>query len=212
MWTAPEEPLPMEAGDLSFALPRLGWIVSGTREDGIVRMVQHGGDHTSPDRLSVDVPGYARHAYATHACARLRGSGPVDSHIALITADGRVSHRSPALPLTVEEGRAVSRHRAHWWQRAGPIPNDVHRQDEDDRSEAGPWLTTASLHGPWEVRLARVDRGTPRQLDRARDLGEPWPQSAGPWKLRFGGWALALDESSGRRWPAAPPGRSGPTG
>lgn len=196
VWTAPEEPLPIETGDVSFALPKLGWVVSGTREDGIVRMVQHGGDHTAPDRLSIDVPGYGRHAYATHAAPEYAWWNPVDSHVALVTPDGRASHRSPALPLSIEAGRAVSRHRAHWWQRTGPIPNDVHRQNEDDRFEVGPWLTTASLlHGPWEVRVARVDRGVPARPAEASGLGEQWPENPGPWKLRFGGWALALDES-----------------
>ncbi len=205
VWTAPEEPLPIESGDISFALPKLGWIVSGTREDGIVRMVQHGGDHTSPDRLSIDVPGYARHAYATHAAPEYGIWYLVDSHVALVTADGRVSHRSPALQLGtdtdlgtdtfIDASRAVSRHRAHWWRESGLIPNDVHRQHEDDRFEVGPWLTTASLlHGPWEVRLARVDRAGDAG-SQSSDLGSQWPQNAGPWKLRFGGWALALDES-----------------
>lgn len=207
VWTAAEEPLPIETGDVLFALPKLGWIVSGTREDGIVRVAQHGGDHAATDHLVIDVPGYARHGYATHAAPEYGNSYPLDSHVALITADGRVSHRSPALSLGIEAGRAVSRHRTHWWQGTGPIRNDPHRWRGEDGFEVGPWLTTASLlHGPWEVRLARVDpvgadgAGVPSAADAhgaddVDDLGGQWPEQPGPWKLRFGGWALALDES-----------------
>jgi hypothetical protein len=57
----------------------------------------------------------------------------------------------------------------------------------DDRAtyEAGPVLTTASLlHGPWEVRLARVDAGEdePQTTENAQ---------LGP--LVFYGWLLASD-------------------
>jgi hypothetical protein len=208
VWTAPEEPLPIETGDVSFALPRLGWVVSGTKEDGIVRVAQHGGDHAATDHVVIDVPGYSRQSYATHAAPEYGVSYPLDSHVGLIAADGRVSHRSPALPLDIDTGRGISRHRAHWWKGGGPIPNDPHRWRGDHEFEVGPWLTTASLlHGPWEVRLARVDPPADEGSSAADDalsvagtagegeLGSQWPEHPGPWKLRFGGWALALDES-----------------
>jgi hypothetical protein len=206
VWTAAEEPLPIETGDVSFALPRLGWIVSGTKDDGVVRVAQHGGDHAATGRLSIDVPGYARHGYSTHAAPEYGLSVPLDSHISLVTVDGKPSHRSPALPVRVDEGRAVSWHRAHWWLGTGPVPNDIHRQLQraEHRFEAGPWVTTASLlHGPLEVRLARVDPALPG------DLGDEWPQRLGPWTLRFGGWALAID---GRTVPAVRGGSAWATG
>ncbi len=193
VWSAPEEPLPIERHDVSFALPRLGWIVSGTKEDGIVRVAQHGGDHVAGGRLGVDVPGYGRHGFSTHAAPEYTGREPVDSHIALVV-DGRVSHRSPALPLAVGVGRGVSRHRAHWrtGDHDGPYPNDPHQEHLHYEFEVGPWLTTASLlHGPWEIRVARVEPAAAGP----GDLGGRWPVQPGPWTLRFGGWALALDES-----------------
>jgi hypothetical protein len=193
VWTAPPEPLPIETGDVSLALPRLGWIVSGTKQDGVVRVAQHGGDHAATGRLGIDVPGYARHGYSTHAAPEYGLSVPLDSHIALITDDGQVSHRSPALTVQVDEGRAVSRHRAHWWLGTGPIPNHLHRDPKQagHRFEAGPWVTTASLlRGPLEVRLARVDPAGPG------GPGDAWSQRPGPWTLRFGGWALAIDETT----------------
>ncbi|MGH6657329.1 MAG: DUF2264 domain-containing protein [Actinocrinis sp.] len=189
VWSAPEEPLPIERHDVAFALPRLGWIVSGTKEDGIVRVAQHGGDHVAGGRLGVDVPGYGRHGFATHAAPEYGSASPLDSHIALVV-DGRASHRSPALPLAVGVGRGVSRHRAHWRRGDGPYPNDPHQEHLHYEFAVGPWLTTASLlHGPWEVRMARVDPAGPG------DLGGQWPARPGPWTLRFGGWALGLDES-----------------
>lgn len=205
VWTAREEPLPIEKDNLSFALPKLGWVVSGTKDDGIVRVAQHGADHAGTGRLGIDVPGYARHAYSTHTAPEYGLLQPLDSHIALVTADGRVSHRCPALTVSVGVGRAVSRHRAHWWRGGGRIPNDPHQQHADHRFETGPWLTTASLlRGPWEVRLARVEPAGSRErrgpdgaaMTGESGLGDEWPQSAGPFKLHFGGWPLALDAPS----------------
>lgn len=195
VWTAAEEALPIEKHDVSFALPKLGWIVSGTKHDGIVRVAQHGADHAAAGRFGIDVPGCGRHAYATHVAPEYGSLEPLDSHIGLVTADGRISHRPPALTVAAGVGRALSRHRAHWWRDCRPIPNDPRRQQTDHRFEAGPWLTTASLlHGPWEVRLARAEPGAATRADPGSpDLGDQWPTADGPFKLRFGGWALGLD-------------------
>jgi len=198
VWTAPEEPLPIESGDVSFALPRLGWIASGTKADGVVRIAQHGGDHAATTHLGIDVPGYALHGYSTHAAPNYGEWAAIDSHIALLTENGGTSHRTPALSVHIDEGQAVSRHRAHWWLGKRPLPNDPHQpqlsQDTEFGFTAGPWVTTASLlHGPLEIRLARVDPAGPGSPD---ELGGEWPTQAGPWKLRFGGWALAVDEGT----------------
>jgi hypothetical protein len=183
VWTAAEEPLPIETGDVALSLPRLGWIVSGTRADGVVRVAQHGGDHAAAGGFSIDVPGYARHGYSTHTAPGYGLTAPADladSHVALVTEDGRVSHRAPALNVHVGEDCAVSRHRAHWWLGTGPIPNDPHHNPDHLAAgfEAGPWVTTASVfHGPLEVRLARVDQPAPGD-------------QCGPWTLSFSGWPL----------------------
>ena len=65
MWTAPAEPLPVEAGDTLRAVRSAGWIVSGTRADGIVRIVNHGTDHAAEGSLVGDSPLYARIGYST---------------------------------------------------------------------------------------------------------------------------------------------------
>jgi hypothetical protein len=203
VWTAPEEPLPIEVGNVSLALPKLGWIVEGTKQDGVVRMAQHGGDHAPAAHVVLDVPGYARHGYSTHAAPQYDGLPPIDSHIALLMEEGEVSHRSPALSRHISKGCAVSQHQPHWWLDTDDtsVPNDPHEHNQEIEPcfVVGPWVTTASLmHGPWEVRLARVESTV-----------------NGPLKLRFGGWALAADEelephevSGAQAWATRPDGLS----
>ncbi|MEU3460738.1 hypothetical protein ABZ721_12370 [Streptomyces sp. NPDC006733] len=97
----------------------------------------------------------------------LPGGGPLDSHVALVDAQGRPSHRRPLHRLAVTGATAGSRHQASWPQ----LPDAAAPQ-----AAAGPWVTTGSvLRGSWEVRAVRVD-------------GEP----AG-LRLRIGGWAVAHD-------------------
>jgi hypothetical protein len=196
-WTAAEEPLPIERGDFTRTLRRAAWIVSGTKSDGVVRVAQHGADHSPTSRLVLDEPVYARHGYSTHAAPEYRAHYPLDSHIALIAPDGRASHRRPARPMYLGDGVAVSRHRVHWWRGQGPLPNYGRGAPGEAEFDLGPWLTTASaVHGPLEVRLARIDPwpedpvpGHPHAPDAATAA------SSGPWRLRFGGWALAGRET-----------------
>ncbi|MEZ0068331.1 hypothetical protein ABIA32_004355 [Streptacidiphilus sp. MAP12-20] len=183
-WTATEEPLELEQHDVQLTLPAPGWLVSGTRADGIVRIANHGPDHSPLHRPSFDEPEYARHAYSTHTAPETDHSHPLDNHIALITPDGRPSHRRPTHTLHLSPEAAVSRTRTHWLRTAPPVPWET---EGEEKWETGPWLTTASLlHGPWEVRLARID---PNPSDQSSP--EPGPAQRGPWQLRIGGWPLA---------------------
>jgi hypothetical protein len=175
VWTAVEEPLAVEVGDVAVTLPVPGWLVSATRADGVVRVVNHGSDHAVDETLSTDEPGYSRHAYSTHAGPWYDGS-LVDGHVALLDPLGRPSHRRPLRPLDIRGRVAVSRHRTHWPVGAAPAVTWPPRQPE---FRTGPWLTTASvLRGAVEVRLARVD---------------PGDVDGGPWTLRIGGYAVAAD-------------------
>jgi hypothetical protein len=228
VWTAVEEPLPVERGDFVRTLHAPGWTASGTRADGIVRIANHGADHAdradladraeladsaadaataaTADRGSVGRaaydPFYCRWAYSTATGPELGGvgpgadadgvtspsapdlelpgGGPLDSHVALLDAGGRPSHRRP-LHRT---GAGRSRHRARWPQADTPD---------------GPWLSTGSvLRGPWEVRAVLID-------------GEPAPGT----RLRIGGWAVAGAEppattaAGGRAEAVAPDGLRG---
>ncbi|SOD63581.1 hypothetical protein SAMN06297387_111130 [Streptomyces zhaozhouensis] len=186
VWTATEEEAPVERGDFTRALPVPGWLAAGTRADGVVRVANHGTDHTPPHQPGRDDPFYARVAYSTHTGPELGATPPpaggrdvhqrdgdaregvaYDGQVTPLDADGVPAHRSPFQRIALTDEFAVSRHRPHW--------PDAER-DSSLEWPRGPWLLTASaVRGPWEVRLARV--------------GHP----AGDHRLLVGGHALADD-------------------
>ncbi|MFE9115668.1 DUF2264 domain-containing protein [Streptomyces collinus] len=171
VWTAPEEPGPVETGDVRLALPAPGWLLHSTAADGIVRLVNHGSDRLPPPPAAPDdSPHYARLAYSSATAPETPPAphtGP-DNHIALLAPDGTPTRRGRIHPLAVEGARAASWHRA-----VLPGSGEGHRVE-----------TVSVVHGPWEVRVHRVDAppGTP---------------------VREGGWAVADDT-------APPLGRTGP--
>ncbi|MFD1533614.1 DUF2264 domain-containing protein [Pseudonocardia aurantiaca] len=179
VWTAPEEPLAVERGDVARTLVAPGWLVSATAADGVVRVVNHGSDHTDPAALHSDDPSYARLTYSTHAAPDMPedpAGGPVDGTATLVDADGRAAHRRPLRRLAVAGATGVSRSRAHWpdeerWDAFGG-PRTGYR--------LGPWITVGSvLRGAIEIRAVRVDPAT-----TGDDPGE--------LRLRLGGWALPV--------------------
>lgn len=200
VWTDVEQPLEVERRDVALTLSVPGWLVSGTRADGVVRVVNHGTDHADDATPDVDDPGYARHAYATHAGPEYAGP-PLDNHVALVDATGDPSHRRPLRPLSVRGRTAVSRHRAHW---PLAVPAADVWPPRQPPSVAGPWVTTASvLRGAVEIRLVRVYASVAPDDDGAPGAGHPvagapnaYRPAAGvpgsaPWTLRIGGYALA---------------------
>ncbi|MFC7534143.1 DUF2264 domain-containing protein [Actinoplanes sp. GCM10030250] len=186
VWTAPEEPLPVETADTLRAVRAPGWILSGTRDDGIVRVVNHGTDHATEGATSADSPLYARLGYSTATAPILSEPGwtaPVDMSVTLIDEAGRCTHRTGMRTLTVRVdddgpapvGVAGSTGPARWVE---PGPGQIdHGAGRTGSSETAGHLTVFSLvRGPWEVRLARVD--------------DPIPAAA---RLRFAGWPVAGD-------------------
>ncbi|MET9088919.1 DUF2264 domain-containing protein [Streptomyces sp. NPDC004237] len=133
VWTAPEEPAPIDTADVSLALPAPGWLLHGTAADGIVRLVNHGTDRLPPPPAEgEDSPHYAKFGYSS-ATAPQTPAGP-DNHIALLAEDVP-SRRGRIRPLYAEGRAAASWH----------VP-------------AGGRVTTASVvRGPWEVRVHRVE-------------------------------------------------------
>ncbi|MEU6423639.1 DUF2264 domain-containing protein [Streptomyces spiralis] len=175
VWTAREQPLPVEEADRYTALPAPGWLLHGTRHDGVVRLYNHGSDHNPPEpAVAVDDPHYAKFAYSTHTAPQ---SAPhawartVDNHIALVSADGTPSRRTRIHPLGVGDHRASSWHAAR-------LAGD----DTDHRIE-----TTSLLHGPWEVRVHRVD--APAGVT-VREGGHPLADVRQPVAETGPGWAL----------------------
>ncbi|GIF25581.1 hypothetical protein BJ973_003859 [Actinoplanes tereljensis] len=178
VWTAPAEPLPIETGDVLRAVRAPGWLISGSKADGIVRVINHGTDHDVEGATTGDSPLYARIGYSTATFPILDESGwtePLDQSVVLVDDSGRRSHRTGFRTLDVridgEVGVAGSTGVAHW---NTPIPDQRdHGSGRLGQSvEAGEITVFSLVRGPWEIRLAHTDRaGT----------------------LRMGGWPVTAD-------------------
>ncbi|MEJ3655068.1 DUF2264 domain-containing protein [Actinomycetes bacterium KLBMP 9759] len=183
VWTAVEEPLPVERGDVAMVVRAPGWLVAGTRADGIVRVVNHGTDHGQEGALVSDSPLYARLGYSTVTSPVLTAPGwdePLDAGVSLLDERGHASHRAGFRTLTLgatgDAGYGFSIGRAHWVE---PTPGQPdHGSGRTGEITWGPEIVIGSIvRGAWEVRLARVE-----------GCGyEP----TGP--LRVGGWPVAPD-------------------
>ncbi len=158
VWTAVEEPLPAETGDFRLALPAPGWLVSGTRADGIVRVLNHGTDHSHPGTNLTDSPLYARLGYSTATSPVLAGehaAEPLDQSAAILDEHGLPSHRTGFDTLLVDRlptGTLLgaSRWQAHW---VTPDPTTLdHGSGRSGEVRLGPHLTVLSaVRGPWEA-------------------------------------------------------------
>ena len=190
VWTVPEEPLPVEERDTVRAVRAPGWLVSATRADGLVRVVNHGTDHAEVGATSGDSPLYARLGYSTATTPVLDESGwvgPLDQSVTLVDGAGRATHRAGMRLLAVHVdddgvGVAGSRALAHWVD-----PDPGHRDHGGSRAghswPAGHLTVYSLVRGPWELRLSRVD-------DLAGGV------EAGATRLRVGGWAVSGDAAA----------------
>ncbi len=193
VWTAAPQPLPVQTGDFVRAVRAPGWLVSGTRADGVVRVVNHGTDHAFAGSTVSDSPLYARLGYSTATAPLLDEagwSGPADQSVVVLDEQGRATHRSGMRTLTVRVddgeagsvGVAGSTTLAHW---VDPDPGQRdHGSGRAGRSRPAGQLTVYSLvRAAWELRLARID-------DVADDL------DPGTLRLRVSGWPVAGDGSA----------------
>ena len=188
VWTAIEEPLPIERGDVLRTVVAPGWIVSGTTADGIVRVVNHGTDHANDGVAQRDAPLYARLGYSTATAPVLSADArdPFDGSVVLLDAEGVPSHRSgftrgALTPLPTSDGSSTgwstSSGLARWIDADADGPDHGHGHAADrTRTGAGIDLCSA-VRGPWEVRFVRVVPGT----------GDEVPLGA----LRVGGWTVS---------------------
>ncbi|MEP6479255.1 MAG: DUF2264 domain-containing protein [Rhodoglobus sp.] len=186
VWSAPTAPLPVETGDSIRAIVAPAWIVSGTRSDGIVRVINHGTDHAVEGTPSADSPLYARLGYSTATFPALDEESwlnPIDQAVAILDAAGRATHRSgmrASVPFVGPDDVGVvgSTWRAHWLD---ATPTD-HRHGHGlpgRLTHAGDLDVRSLVRGPWEVRLVRVIA----LASDARATG-----------VRVGGWPLAGDD------------------
>jgi len=184
VWSAADEPLPIVEADDLRAIAAAGWLVSGTRSDGIVRVVNHGTDKARPGAHTADSPLYARIGYSTATAPLLDDlawTDPLEQAVTLVDATGRATHRTALTPLGAEIVDGVG---------IASSTSDVHTVDvapTTHRHGAGldgtvhhlARVTVRSLvRGPWEVRLTSID-----DLAAGVDLER--------LRLRVGGWPLA---------------------
>ena len=152
VWTERELPLPVEEFDHHTALPVPGWLLHGTRDDGIVRLVNHGSDRAGPVAGSgwdtgtdtvADDPHYAPFGYSTatapEAAAHAWARG-VDGQVTLFTADGSAARRTRVRPLECADRTATSCYDTQLPDGTGTLRI----------------VTTSVLHGPWEIRVHRI--------------------------------------------------------
>ena len=147
VWTDREAALPIDEDDQLRAMPAPGFVLQGTRHDGIVRLLNHGSDHvpnTDPDPPAApESPAdhhYDRLAYSSRTAPEL-SPDRIDNHVALVGEDGAISCRGRIRRIAVA-GRSA----ASWWNAWLPGQND-------------PWrIEVASVvHGRLEVRCVLVD-------------------------------------------------------
>lgn len=212
VWTAVEQPLPVEQADQLAVIAAPGWALSATAADGVVRVYNHGTDHARPGDRSTDSPLYARLGYSTATAPAMDDDGwdsPLDQSVVLLDAHGEATHRSGFTTLDVralgDAAVLASRARCHWVKPDRDAP-DHGSGRPGDAVDAATVTTVSVVRGAWEVRLIHVD-----------PAGAPgWEQVTA---LRVGGWpvpvAAADDRSSpvgglGGAHPAAPTVRPEP--
>ncbi|MFJ5995306.1 DUF2264 domain-containing protein [Streptomyces sp. NPDC092370] len=98
VWTAPEEPGPVERGDFVTPVGPPNWLLQATRFDGVVRLHNHGSEDVRYD------PYYTRLAYSTVTT-------PAESYDNSVLVAGDPS-RTGIEPLGVGDGWVASRHAA----------------------------------------------------------------------------------------------------
>ena len=182
VWTAVEQPLPVERGDVRRVIRPAGWIVSGTVADGLVRVYNHGADHALPGASAGDSPLYARYGYSSATIPPLTGDtvdSPVDNSVGGVDVLGRSTHRTGfAAGAIGDDGGtafATSLTHAHWVDTGSDTSPD-HGSGRDGDVTNGPRLSTASLvRGAWEVRavLRLPDDAMASEATRIRISG--WP-------------------------------------
>lgn len=186
VWTATEEPLPVERGDVLRAIRAPGWLLSATRADGIVRTVNHGTDHAHEGDEVGDAPLYARLGYSTATAPWTDAASkvdPVDQSACLVTRDGRTTHRAGwrTLDVRVDDdptpvGVAASVAAARLLT-PGPPERDHASGLRGEMRTLGTLTTVSLVRGPWETRLVRVD-------DLAHDV------TPDELTLRISGWPV----------------------
>lgn len=160
VWTAAPEPLPVDVGDVLAIAAAPGWAISATRDDGIVRVINHGTDHAVPGADVGDSPLYARLGYSTATSPLLDAEAwdsPLDQSVVLLDADGLATHRTGFETGPFVEVREVERPS----DRPGEPPHGADRRSTSRTPTAAVLSSTAEAH--WVVADPTVpDHGSGR--------------------------------------------------
>ncbi|MFJ8955089.1 DUF2264 domain-containing protein [Streptomyces sp. NPDC102381] len=177
VWTAQEEPGPVDSEDQVVSLPAPGWLLHSTAADGIVRLVNHGSDRQPPPPSTLpESPHYTRFAYSSATAPQTPPDAVpavADNHIWAGSAVGTATRRGRIHPLYCQGDLAAS------WHSASTLADDTDAVIS----------TVSVVHGPWEMRLHRVETEhavTIRESGWA--VAEDHPVVAGE---TGDGWALA---------------------
>ncbi|RIL08131.1 MAG: hypothetical protein DCC71_00615 [Proteobacteria bacterium] len=184
VWTDVEAPLAVERGDFCRALSEPGWLVRGTRADGVVRVANHGSDHFPAIPLGAsaahgDDPFYRKLGYATHAGPCLGAEADAadcDAQVSLLDEAGVASRRARIHPIACADRFAAScffpgeRHVIG----TQPFPLWLERVE-----------TVSIARGALEVRIHHAMAYRPRRL---RDGGYALAGDAAPAVERGPGW------------------------
>ncbi len=188
VWTDADVSLPVEQADVLIDVQAPGWIVSGTSDDGIVRVINHGTDHACEGDVAGDSPLYARLGYSTATAPPLDEASwlrPLDQSVCLVSSVSDSTHRSGmrVLDLRVDDdgatrvGVASSVSEVRWLEPGAE--QERHGSGLRGRAIAAGTIAVVSLvRGPYELRLASVTELTQTGRDRAS------------W-LRISGWPVA---------------------
>ncbi|MCF6475366.1 DUF2264 domain-containing protein [Nonomuraea sp. MG754425] len=156
VWTAPEEPAPVEVADQAVTMTAPGWLLHGTSADGVVRLLNHGSDRDRVQRPdAAPDPFYAKLAYTSHTGPEVgeRALG-VDNHLAVVAPDGRATVRRFIEPLAASDRFAASAY-----------------QDGEVRV-----VTASVVDGAAEIRIHRVTAPAGHQVrDGGHALAAPLP-------------------------------------
>ena len=190
LWTAPDEhdDADVPGGERAevTAWRSVGWVVAARRDEGVVRVANHGADHETFLPGGGDDPHYIKFGYSTHTAP---GTGPawqdggIDGHFALLDPWRRWTRRHAIEdPRVTAAGVALSTHTPHdRWGAALP----------DTRVISASCFIDAPDGRLWEIRAHRVLGGA--GWDQVREGGYPVAADERPVGARQNGgaaWAL----------------------
>jgi hypothetical protein len=200
VWTAVEEPLPVETGDTRRLLKAPGWQVDGTVADGVVRIRNHGTDHASAGVAVADSPLYARLGYSTATFPDLEAES-LDNAVVLLDGEGKPTHRT-GFEYVGQQNLGgvlvgVSRGTVNWIA-VDPDAGPDHGSGAKGTATPGPAVTVVSAtRGAAELRLVRVQGAASAQEARLRIGGWPVDAESGVISVirPVAGFGLPLDDA-----------------